>query len=187
VKFSVTVNLNQCDEFRGEYMNQKTSPRSIRGPLFGAGAAGLILVGLMLSQFLPGTGLGTTENVNPDSIQVSTESSPANFPAPGKTTDPEAAKPATMERLPVSAPTICEVLIDEKKYFIKQDQSWVPMELEKIVEFASLASGDNTGIKVKIFRKPTSMTSAEENLQRALKDKGLKETAVYLVPDLLKE
>ena len=49
------------------------------------------------------------------------------------------------------------------------------MTLTKVVALAKAASGDEDGIRVRIYRKPSSRASTENELQDALIDAGITE------------
>jgi hypothetical protein len=162
---------------------------SVRGPIMGVTAAGLILLGVWLSQYLPGTGFVKDENFDPSAVQVNTVA-PKTSSGSSTSEAPKTETPTPGTETPTESTTgnmhqVAEVLIDEKSYFLKKNNEWQPATIPEIETAAKAAQADNTGVKVKIYRKATSMTSTEEALKTDLLKQGLPETSMYWVPDLV--
>ena len=159
--------------------------------LAGAVAAG-VLVGINMPEFWkgPGTGggtsvvpgtQGTTESKTDSSAQAEkpvtatrtvSESSPLKSPNSSPATPP-----------PVEKPAVIKVTVDERTFSLRSEEAGErPIELRELIEMVKTAKGDADGIRLRIYRKPSSRASAEMALQTALTDAGIREEAVHWVP-----
>ena len=81
------------------------------------------------------------------------------------------------------------VLIDEHDYLIElpgsPDPIFRPTPLKRIVELAALSKGDTNGIRVRILRRQSSRTSAEEQLKLELEKNGIHKDSVVMPSELM--
>lgn len=84
-----------------------------------------------------------------------------------------------------------EVLIDDRMYFIRrgvgEHAKWVAAEPEVISSYAAQAKGDATGVRVRIFRRPSALASAEKEIADALRAAGIPASQIDLREPLLEE
>jgi hypothetical protein len=159
---------------------------------WGLGAAAVVGVAWFLSNFfnlnvggIGGDGEG--EIALPTSVMVGpSQSAPVEPPEQG---EPD-IQPVTTENAPESAGTneIVEVLIDDRSYSLRRgtgDAEWVAAELEAIVAYARQAAGDESGVRVRIFRRPSARAAAEEELVEALQGAGVKDAEIDLPEKLV--
>ena len=83
-----------------------------------------------------------------------------------------------------------EVLIDDREYFLRRGKGepadWVAADLDASAAYARQASGDDAGIRVRVFRKPSAKASAEQELTESLQTAGLTKAEID-VPERLVE
>lgn len=87
----------------------------------------------------------------------------------------------------IGAGGIVEVLIDDRNYSLRgSDGEWIPAEPDAIAAYARQATGDDSGMKVRILRKPSARAAAEERLVETLHGVGLTNSEIDL-PETLVE
>lgn len=147
-------------------------------------AAG-IGVGAMLSAVLPELpfgngwfGIGNSGTANPTAIKQPAESDKADFPAPKtvkQVSDPqlEEEAPAPTARpieATVDAPEVVYVIIKGRDYFVRKEpedqKSETYKKLPEVIAAARTATGDENGVRVRIYQT----TSAKTMTLQALKD-----------------
>ena len=79
---------------------------------------------------------------------------------------------------------VATVLIDGSNYAVlTKDESgtdkYTAASLQQIVSLATQAKGDDTGVRVKVLRRETSMALTEVELRNALLAAGISETSMY--------
>lgn len=135
----------------------------------GVGAA--VLVAFLLGMYtgIPGFGGGSGAAGNAD-----TDESSSGGPVEG-TTD--------LDKTGLED-NVATVLIDGSSYSVLTKDStgtdiYTPATLAQVVALAKQARGDETGVRVRIRRRETSMALTEVELRGALLDAGIAETSMY--------
>ena len=166
----------------------------MRRAKWGVGAAAVVGLAWLVSRFfdggLGGIGVGTGPRVELSSRtpQSVLDDDPSPPPAQGepRTVPVSAHGP---ERA-IGEGGAVEVLIDGTDYFLRRgaadDGEWVAAEPDAIVGYAREAAGDETGVRVRVFRRPSSLASAEDRLATALRDAGVSNSEID-VPEKLVE
>ena len=81
------------------------------------------------------------------------------------------------------------MLIDEHEYLLQlpgtPDPIFRPTPLSRIVELATIATGDANGIKVRILRRESARASSEQQLITDLAHKGIRQDAVVMPSDFV--
>jgi hypothetical protein len=84
-----------------------------------------------------------------------------------------------------------DVLIDGRMFFIRrgagEHATWVPAEPAVIASYAQQAEGDETGVRVRIFRRPSALASAEKDLSDSLHSAGIPASQIDLREQLLEK
>ena len=153
----------------------------MRRAKWGVGAAAVVAVAWFLSNFF-NMNLGGVGGDGEGRIGLPTTSSTAH-PDPERTEPPEQGEPATEpvfaqgEDEAIGTGGVVEVLIDDRNYSVHQgtgaNGKWVAAEPGVIAGYARQATGDETGAKVRILRKPSARAAAEKDLVDALREAGL--------------
>ena len=168
-------------------MDQKSnwrllSKRNILGTVLAIGIA----VGVYLGDLWKGFGTGnsgsdaarktTTETKEGESTKDDTKTlamvdntsitRPTKKPAPGSDVVPQVVK----------------VIVADRSYFVRTAEGDEASDLNSVVALAKSAIGDVDGIRVRIYRRPTSRTAAEIALSEALTAAGItEEQTVWVV------
>lgn len=155
-------------------MDQKRSwglfrKRNVLGGVLIAG----IVAGVYLADFLKGFGLGSGNTWKPNSTNSTTKSTPADTNSES-TIDDIAADG--------DAPAVIKVLIDGWTYLLRTPSGEERVELSRIVQLVKAATGDDDGIRIRIYRKPTSRVQAETDLESALAAAGIPENERVFMP-----
>ncbi len=91
----------------------------------------------------------------------------------------------------VGARGAIDVLIDGRMFFIRrgagEQATWVPAEPAVISSYAQQAEGDETGVRVRIFRRPSALASAEKELSDSLQSAGIPASQIDLREQLLEK
>lgn len=91
----------------------------------------------------------------------------------------------------VGASGAIDVLIDGRTFFIRrgagEQATWVPAEPAVIASYARQAKGDETGVRVRIFRRPSALASAEKELSDSLQSAGIPASQIDLREQLLEK
>ncbi|MDF1744962.1 MAG: hypothetical protein P1V19_14795 [Gimesia sp.] len=139
---------------------------------------GVLILGIILGQFFgltPGinTGSGDGEEKtepaeDPRAILASTESDIVPV-----LIQPE-PKHKTLAELPLK---VLDILIDDRSYLIKassqsQDR-YQPAEMKQIIQQAKRTTGDEDGIRIRVYRKGSARVIPESLLKDELKKAGL--------------
>jgi hypothetical protein len=154
-----------------------------RGSLFrkrnflGAALLAGVGLGVYLGKFNFGWGGGNQLGIGSGGAETQVTTAAGNI----KPLEPTKEK----EELPISVPDVVRILIDERQYYLRSDNSGdqdVPIELPKLMRLIEQAPGDNDGLRLRVYLKATARASAEENLKTALKEAGISEASVFWVP-----
>lgn len=155
------------------------SKRNILGAVLAAGIA----VGLYLGDIWKGFGGGTTVGIGiGDSSSQGTVDGTgdgtkhvnveATEDAPAEVTTPVPASPVTH---------VVKIVIADRSYFLRSPEGDQPVELKELVSQAKAATGDEDGIRVRVYRKLTSRPAVEIALNDALIAAGLNEDQIVWV------
>lgn len=160
---------------------------------WGIGAAAVVGLAWLVSNFFNMGGLGTGEGTQVGLPTRAVAPSPAETPAEPPPQDEPATSPVSTEgeESSIGEGGVVEVLIDDDesrpddpktKYFLRRGvgdgAEWVPAETDAIAAFARQAPGDQTGVRVRVFRKPSALASSEERVREALRGVGLADNEV---------
>lgn len=154
-------------------MTSRNPGRSRRRVLVGGVLAAAVALGVWLSQYLGGLGIG-----------LGTGGSGAGKSSDGKT---KSSPRVTPEKTQTSR--VVEVRVDKQgRYLLKRTvdgrTTFEPVELKRVVELAGKAPGDEHGIKVRIRRQLESDLSEIDKLIAALRSQaGLKSTDIQKLQD----
>lgn len=141
---------------------------------------GVLILGIILGQFFgltpgintgPGEGEGeekTKSTADSQAILASTESDIVPV-----LIQPEPKQKRSQSELPLK---VLDILIDDRSYLVKassqpQDR-YRPAEIEEIVQQAKQASGDEDGIRIRVYRKGSARVIPESLLKDELKKAG---------------
>jgi len=140
---------------------------------------GVLILGIVLGQYFgltpgintgPGDGEEKTETVDEESraIMASTESDMVPV-----LIQPE-PKQKSLAELPLQ---VLDILIDDRSYLIKassqpQDR-YRPAEIKEVIQQAKRATGDEDGIRIRVYRKGSARVIPETLLKDELKIAGL--------------
>ena len=82
-----------------------------------------------------------------------------------------------------------DVLIDDRMFYVRrgtgEEATWVAAEPEVIVSYVQQAPGDETGVRVRIFRRPSALASAEKELSDSLQAAGVPASQIDVREQLL--
>lgn len=167
-------------------MNPSAKQGRLRNKLLGAGAIGLLVLGIWIGSWLPEFGLGGRRGEDDPGLQT------AEVPSPPAATDGVVTgvggvavrTPQASEHPP---PLLLTVMIHGDEFRLPRNpgvdartlppptsEHFEPATLEEVVAQAQRVPGNAEGIKVLILRHKTAQTGARERLQKALLDAGLK-------------
>jgi len=151
----------------------RTQPgRKRRRLIAGALVAGLVALGIWLSNLIPGLGLGTGGG---GGIGTGNTLSPND----SKTKTPEETRPV---QKPAKQPDVVEVRIDGNRFLLKRITdgrvTYDPVQLDEIVQRARKAPGDDHGVKVRIATRAMANLDLEDKLKAALRQAGLKTSEI---------
>lgn len=149
------------------------STRNMMGVVLIAGIA----AGVYLGDFMKGpgwggsskgtgnsTGTGKDGTIDQQHVTDKTEAAPENV----------VAQPQT---------PVVKVVIADRSYFLRSAEGDQPIELDQVVAQAIAAKGDEDGVKIRIYRKLSSYTSAELALQDALVAAGVSDKQIVWPPN----
>lgn len=161
-------------------MDQKTgmrllSKRNILGAVLIAGIA----TGVYLSDYLKGWGLGGGPGISGSNASKGTLNTGADS---GDDKNTAATVDSTPNYAPDESvahpPQVLKVVVADRSFFIRETGE-VPeltqVDLKQIVRRAKAATGDDDGIRVRVYRKSSSRASVEVELRDALVAAGITE------------
>jgi hypothetical protein len=147
---------------------------------------GVLILGIILGQFFgltpgintdsgPGESEQTTESADESqSIMASSESDIVPV-----LIEPEPKKNKSQLEVPLR---VLDILIEDRSYLIKSatqpEDSYQPAEIDKIIQFAKQTSGDEDGIRIRVYRKGSARVIPESQLKDALKKAGLSQQTI---------
>lgn len=170
----------------------------MRRAKWGIGAAAVVGLAWFLSNFfnMDIGGIGTDRGIHIEAPSASLMRSPEEprddaEREPPLQTEPETEPVAAIgPEEAVGSEGAVEVLIDDRTYYLRRgagdDAEWVEASGDAVVSYAEKAKGDSTGVRVRLFRRPTARASAEETLIDALGHAGLTSAEID-VPEKLVE
>ncbi len=132
---------------------------------FGGGTSIGIGVGDSTSQ---GTGDGTGDGTKQVTKPVNVEAT-------------EDAPPEVTAAAPSPVTHVLKIVIADRSYFLRSPEGDQPVELKDLVAQAKAATGDEDGIRVRVYRKLTSRPAVEIALNDALVAAGLNEDQIVWV------
>ncbi|HEX6986297.1 MAG TPA: hypothetical protein VF170_13025 [Planctomycetaceae bacterium] len=155
---------------------------------WGIGAAAVVGLAWLLSNLF-NLDVGGTGGDGDSRIGLPTSSEPRDV-VPAEP-PPQGEPDAETEPVSADAPEdaigtggVVEVRVDDRDYLLKRGSGagaeWVAAEPDAIAAYARQASGDETGVRVRIFRTPSARAAAEERLVEALRGVGLTDGEIDL-------
>lgn len=168
-------------------MDQKSnwrllSKRNILGTVLAIGIA----VGVYLGDLWKGFGTGNSGNDAAKKTSTETKEGESNK----DDTQTLAMVDNTSVTRPTSKPTtgsdvvtqVVKVIVADRSYFVRTAEGDEASDLKSIVSLAKSATGDVDGIRIRVYRRPTSRTAAEIALSEALTAAGItEEQTVWVV------
>lgn len=148
----------------------------------GGAILGLLILGAYLGQLFnfngPGSGGDSnSEKETPADVQVKAPVDTDSTTGAGDKSEGQTGKSE-----------VIEVIIDEKDYLLKQgEKPFKKISIDQLISLTKQAPGNSDGLRLRIYRKPTSKTSAEVKLQQAIDEAKIPELAVYHVQKLFEE
>jgi len=148
--------------------------RNVLGAVLVAGIATGIYVGKFWKGFGGGSSLGVGVGDPQANSQAGADAKSPEIKTPDRP-EPESPPPADV-------PRVVRVVIDDQSYFVRSEGGDEPIDLKQIVALTRAAAGDEDGIRIRIYRKFSSRTSAELALSAALVEAGIKDDQTVWVP-----
>lgn len=151
--------------------------------VFGSLIAIGLVIGSLLSIFLPGFGIGSGESGGHTRATVSPDSTLAEVDRPATSRENESTDP---ESEPAK---VLDVLVDEHRYAIRistdPEAEYQTMQLEEVIELAKQTPGNEDGIRVRVAFSKSSRPPREILLKEQLSKAGLEENAVLWLDELV--
>jgi hypothetical protein len=133
-----------------------------------------VAAGVWLADFWKGFGWGGGPGLGSGSPEsVATETS-----APAEQRPDEPAED------PTSSARTLRVVIRDRSYFLKHALGERLISLEELVAAVKQVSGDDDGIRLRVYRAESSRPTAELQLEEALRAAGIPDSATYWSPDI---
>jgi hypothetical protein len=157
-----------------------------KGRLVGALVLTGVAIGGLLSYLLPefNFGLGSGGGLGNPPAQKAETTPVSDNEKPGGAPETVAETPAETETVqqPAAPTDVIYVLIDGKNYLLRQGPEgkvpYKPATLDEIVGAAQAATGDETGIRVRVAQKSTSREITERTLRSKLEEAGIPSDSV---------
>lgn len=151
---------------------------SLKRKALGAGAVGLIALGIWLGQYFPGFGLGkglgfgtgTTESTGPSKEDGSNPRPASSSPSATVASHQTTSLPA------VEAPERLRVIIDADHYILASGETGTEgktLDATEIAQRAKATTGDDQGIRIRIERTKRATAGAKQALFEALDAAGI--------------
>jgi len=155
---------------------------SLRRKAVGAGALGLVALGIWLGQYFPGFGLGKGLGFGTGSSESGPGAGGAAAPetagAPPRSGNPEAT--IVSRETPVAStvlpPERLRVIIDGDRYILassENGQDGKALDPTEIAQLTKSATGDDQGIRIRIERTKRATAGARQALFEALDAAGI--------------
>ena len=148
---------------------------SLRRKVVGAGALGLVALGIWLGQYFPGFGLGKglgfgtgSDSSGPSQTETTTERPQA--------TNPSATIASQETAQPGLPPTRLRVIIEGDRYILAKGETGTEGEAldpTEIAQRAKATTGDDQGIRIRIERTKRATAGAKRSLFEALDAAGI--------------
>jgi hypothetical protein len=138
-----------------------------------------IAAGVYLGDFMKGPGWGGSKKGTGNSTGTGKDGTVEKKAEVDKT---EAA-PEKVAAAPLPQTPVVKIVIADRSYFLRSAEGDQPIELDQVVELANAAQGDEDGIKIRIYRKLSSYSSAEVALQDALVAAGVDDKQIVWPPN----
>lgn len=152
------------------------SKRNILGAVLVAGIA----LGVYLSDLFKGFGLGdgtasktTQESTEPGDSADSTAQTVASIDSAHLVEPDSQPDPGKSAVVPPPVTDVVKVVIADRSYFVRSPEGDQSTELKQIVALAGAATGDEDGIRVRVYRRLSSRAAAENELRDALIAAGI--------------
>lgn len=158
---------------------------------WGVGAAAVVGLAWYLSNFFNmgglGTGEGTQVGLPVRNTAPTTADDPAELPPQE---EPETASVATEgEDRSIGEGGVVEALIDDRSFFLRrgtgEDAEWIAAKPDAIAAYARQAPGDESGVRIRIRRKPSAKAGSEQELNEALLGVGLTDAEIDMPQDFI--
>ncbi len=149
---------------------------SLRRKAVGAGALGLVALGIWLGQYFPGFGLGKGLGFGTGSTE-STGTSTDQVADRPKDSTPSATLVSTSDPAPPGkAPERMRIIIDGDHFVLASSDSGMEgktLDATEIAQLAKATTGDDQGIRVRIERTKNATNGAKQVLFEALDAAGI--------------
>ncbi|HTN04619.1 hypothetical protein [Planctellipticum variicoloris] len=143
-----------------------------------------IAVGVWLADWFKG--LGSGDGIGIGQRGVATVPAASDEPGASSATMPAGAAASLQDAEAFSpsapAPKAVSLIINDRAFFLRTETGDQPVTLQRILQLASAAPGDEDGHRLKIARTASSRPSTEIELQDALKAAGIPDKAIYWKP-----
>jgi hypothetical protein len=168
----------------------------MRRAKWGIGAAAVVGLAWLISNWFPMNigGIGSDDAANIGLPSVSSSGNGDSSKSPPLQSEPIPEDETVSlggEKSEIGSGGAVEVLVDGRDYFLRrgtgEKAQWVAAQPDVIVSYARQAKGDETGVRVRVFRRPSALASAEDELAERLRSAGLKSSEVDFQEQLLKE
>jgi hypothetical protein len=148
---------------------------SLRRKAMGAGALGLVALGIWLGQYFPGFGLGKGLGFGTGSDNTGSSQTETTAVRP-KSGEPSASVVSLEMPSPGMPPARLRVIIDGDRYILaKADTGTEGESLDptEIAQRAKSTTGDDQGIRIRIERTKRATTGARQSLLESLDAAGI--------------
>ena len=165
--------------------------------IVGGAIVGGLAIGMLLGGKIPGFGNGAgltreaegtaaaerAEPSEPNAAAKPEVSTPAVAQADEKPAEP-AAKPEKKE--PPKPPEVIDVMVEESNYSVSRGGvgNYRDLKLSQIITLAKMTTGNDDGLRVRIYRKPSAKYLAYATLQHELEAAGLDAESIRMPYDL---
>jgi hypothetical protein len=161
---------------------------SLKRKAVGAGALGLVALGIWLGQYFPGFGLGKGLGFGTGSSDSG--GGPATGIQETRTGDPAAnvAGPGTPAQPAAIPPQRLRVIIDGEQFILASGETGHQgqvLDATEIAQRAKSATGDDQGIRIRIERTKNATAGARQTLFEALDAAGITRDARHESTDFL--
>jgi len=148
-----------------------TQAKTIKRTAIGGGILGLAVLIAMVLNNLPDVGTSDKE------FQSTLENSAAN-----QKQVPEPKSPST-GRIPID---VIKVVISDRDYHVElTDGTEQKMAIPEIISHVKQAKGDDSGFRIRVFKRESARASAADQLDKDLKDAGITPDEIHWKHELL--